>query len=160
MKQLHTGLLALALLSTTACATITKGTEDTVNIQSAPAGAEVTFHETSGKLADQYCETPCVMELNRKFTYKVLFEKEGYEQAEGRLEPKFSGDGAAGMAGNVLFGGIVGAAIDGSTGAMNDLKPNPLSVSLKKLESATAAAVEVVEDAIEAVSEEIQEASS
>ena len=59
-----------------------------------------------------------------------------------------------------MFGGIVGAAIDGSTGAMNDLKPNPLSVSLKKLESATEAAVEVVEDAIEAVSEEIQEASS
>lgn len=39
MKQLHTGLLAIGLLSTTACATLTKGTEDTVNIQSAPAGA-------------------------------------------------------------------------------------------------------------------------
>ncbi|MEL8056302.1 MAG: translation initiation factor 2 [Pseudomonadota bacterium] len=120
-------ILAAGLaVSLSACATITKGTEDTVRLNSQPEGAKVTFVETRGKLADQQCQTPCVMELNRKWDYKVTFELDGYKSVEGLLEPKLSGDGAAGMAGNVLIGGIVGAAIDGSTGAMNDLKPNPM----------------------------------
>ncbi|CAN0220327.1 unnamed protein product, partial [Chrysoparadoxa australica] len=114
---------------------ITKGSEDTVNVDSLPTGANVTFVEKLGKLADQYCSTPCTIELNRKYTYGVTFEKDGYKPVTGLLEPKLSGDGAAGMAGNILLGGIVGAAIDGSTGAMNDLKPNPMVAQLVAEES-------------------------
>lgn len=119
-------LAAFAVISLSACATITKGTDDTVRINSQPEGAKVTLAETRGKLTDQYCQTPCLLELNRKWNYKVTFEKDGYKSLETLLEPKLSGDGTAGMAGNILFGGIVGAAVDGSTGAMNDLKPNPM----------------------------------
>lgn len=125
----------VALMGTSACATITKGTEDTVTLNSVPSAASVTFSEKLGKLADQYCETPCVIELNRKYTYGVTFEKDGYKPVTGLLEPKFSSDGAAGMAGNILIGGIVGAAIDGSTGAMNDLKPNPMNAQLAEVGS-------------------------
>ena len=42
------------------------------------------------------------------------------------------GGGAAGMAGNVLLGGIVGAGVDAGTGAMHSHKPNPLVVNLEK----------------------------
>jgi hypothetical protein len=35
------------------------------------------------------------------------------------------------MAGNVIFGGVIGAVVDGSSGAMNDLTPNPLVVILR-----------------------------
>ena len=37
------------------------------------------------------------------------------------------------MAGNVLVGGLIGAAIDAGSGAMNDLRPNPVRVKLVPL---------------------------
>ena len=43
---------------------------------------------------------------------------------------QISGGGAAGMAGNVLLGGIIGAGVDAATGATKDLKPNPIDVKL------------------------------
>ncbi|MEM1037363.1 MAG: hypothetical protein AAGI14_11445 [Pseudomonadota bacterium] len=160
-------LLAAGMaVSLTACATITKGTDDTVRLNSQPEGAKVTFVETRGKLADQQCQTPCVMELNRKWNYKVTFELDGHKSVEGLLEPKLSGDGAAGMAGNILIGGIVGAAIDGSTGAMNDLKPNPMVAILAEegsdkdsyIQNAEEVGKEVekVEEVVEEVEEEAE----
>lgn len=159
-----------------ACATVTKGTDDTVTFQSTPPGASVSFKEVSGRINQEGCVTPCTIELNRKFTYSVEFAKEGYQTFVQLLEPKLSGDGTAGMAGNVLLGGVIGAAVDASTGAMNDLKPNPMGADLLPLEVAetatsvapatepdvgaeiTAAADEVadaVEDAAESVGEAV-----
>jgi hypothetical protein len=34
------------------------------------------------------------------------------------------------MAGNVVFGGIIGAGVDAATGATKQLKPNPVVVTL------------------------------
>ena len=119
-----------AVLAVTACATVTKGTEDTVVFNSKPPGASVAFKEVSGRINQAGCTTPCTLEINRKFTYSVEMSKEGYETSVQMLEPKLSTDGAAGMAGNVLLGGVIGAAVDASTGAMNDLKPNPMEVTL------------------------------
>jgi hypothetical protein len=34
------------------------------------------------------------------------------------------------MAGNLLLGGIIGMAVDGTNGSMNDLTPNPMDVKL------------------------------
>jgi len=127
---------AVATMAVTGCATVTKGREDTVTFNSQPTAATVSWADTNGKLAPQRCDTPCTVEINRKWTYNVVFSKEGYKDASGLLEPKLSGDGAAGMAGNVLLGGVIGAAVDGSTGAMNDLKPNPMIASLATIDSA------------------------
>ena len=41
------------------------------------------------------------------------------------------GAGAAGVAGNVLLGGVIGIGIDAATGASKDLKPNPVEVELE-----------------------------
>lgn len=46
------------------------------------------------------------------------------------MQSEISGAGAAGMAGNVLIGGVIGAGVDAGTGATKDLRPNPLSVQL------------------------------
>ena len=35
------------------------------------------------------------------------------------------------MAGNVIVGGLIGAIVDGSTGAMNSHYPNPLVIPLE-----------------------------
>lgn len=40
--------------------------------------------------------------------------------------------GGAGMAGNVIFGGLIGIGVDASTGAMRDLAPNPIEVTLEE----------------------------
>jgi len=34
------------------------------------------------------------------------------------------------MAGNIFVGGIIGVAVDAGSGAMNDLVPNPVNVTL------------------------------
>lgn len=130
MRLLLNSTVLATVVSLSACATITKGTEDTVKFESSPSAANVTISETRGMLTDLTCVTPCVKEVNRKWTYRVTFTKQGYEPLSQLLEPKFSGDGAAGMAGNIFLGGIVGMGVDASTGAMNDLKPNPMVVSL------------------------------
>ncbi|WP_246251740.1 hypothetical protein [Parasulfitobacter algicola] len=39
--------------------------------------------------------------------------------------------GAAGMAGNVLIGGVIGIGVDAATGATQNLEPNPVMVNLR-----------------------------
>ena len=41
------------------------------------------------------------------------------------------GAGAAGMAGNVIVGGIIGGVVDVASGAMLEIRPNPLQVALE-----------------------------
>lgn len=77
------------------------------------------------------CTTPCRQELRRKRDYLVTFEKEGYQPSQATLSPKFGGAGAAGFAGNVLLGGLVGMGVDAATGASTVLRPNPLRVTLE-----------------------------
>lgn len=52
---------------------------------------------------------------------------------EVTVSPQVSGGGGAGMAGNVLFGGLIGAAVDAGSGAMHDLVPNPVDVRMVPL---------------------------
>jgi hypothetical protein len=46
------------------------------------------------------------------------------------MVPKVSTSGGTAMAGNLLLGGVIGAGVDGLTGAMKDLSPNNLDVIL------------------------------
>jgi hypothetical protein len=43
---------------------------------------------------------------------------------------KFAGAGAAGLAGNVLVGGVVGMGVDVATGATLEHFPNPVAANL------------------------------
>jgi hypothetical protein len=43
-----------------------------------------------------------------------------------------AGAGGAGFLGNALIGGVIGAGVDATSGAMLDLSPNPLNVQLEK----------------------------
>ena len=66
--------LITAFVSTTACATVTKGTEDTVRLESNPPMAQVTIEDSRYILRDITCVTPCKLELNRKWAYYVTFD--------------------------------------------------------------------------------------
>lgn len=123
--------LALACSGVSGCATITRGTNDHFVVETDPVGASVT---TSN---GHFCtSTPCSIKMPRRSEFKVTIEKEGYKPWEGQVTNKISGGGGLGMAGNVVFGGIIGAGVDAGTGAMLDLTPNPLVVRLEKLEDA------------------------
>ena len=127
MHNLARGLVitAAALLST-ACATITRGSTEAWTVETDPSGATV---RTSAGYA---CEaTPCTWKLPRKTAFEVTISKPGYKTVQTQVVSTISTAGGAGMAGNVILGGLIGATVDLTTGAMKDLKPNPLTVKLE-----------------------------
>jgi hypothetical protein len=120
------GALALALGG---CATVTRGTNDSWTVNTTPSGAAV---KTSNQFA---CDaTPCTFKMPRKSEFDVTITKTGYKTWTGHVTHHISGAGGAGLAGNVLLGGVIGAGVDAYSGAMDDLVPNPLNVALEKEE--------------------------
>ncbi len=122
-RVLAVAIAALALL--TGCATITRGTSEAWTVNTDPSGASVKL--SNGFACDQ---TPCTFKLPRKSEFDVVIQKQGYTTARTHVTNQVSGGGGAGMAGNVLVGGIIGAGVDVYSGAMLSLKPNPLTVKL------------------------------
>jgi hypothetical protein len=112
---------ALALASSLgACATITRGTTTRFTVESSPPQAHVS---TSSGFS---CEaTPCAFRMPRKDKFTVTVSKPGYRTATLQVDSKLASGGAAGFVGNALIGGVIGAAVDVTTGATNDLNPNP-----------------------------------
>lgn len=141
MKYVLVGALALL----TGCATVTRGTTQAWTVESDPIGASVRL--SSGET----CTTPCTLKKKRKHGFSVVIEKDGYEQVLTSVVSSIGGGGAAGLAGNVLIGGLIGIGVDAGTGAANDLKPNPLVV---RLNPKVAAPIDAAPAAPAAVAEE------
>lgn len=119
-------LICLAVVTATAgCATITRGSNDVLVVNSTPPGAQV-------KLSDgQSCTgTPCSFKVPRKSELNVLVSKARCQPRQVRVTNRVASGGGAAMAGNVLVGGVIGAAVDAGSGAMLELVPNPLNVAL------------------------------
>ncbi|MBU4195991.1 MAG: PEGA domain-containing protein [Alphaproteobacteria bacterium] len=133
------GVRALALagvaLSLPACATVTRGSSQQFSVQSTPPGAQVS---TSNGFECQ--ATPCTFRMPRKDAFRITVSKDGYVAQTHDITSSVSGAGGTAMAGNILIGGIIGGAIDATSGAMNDLKPNPLIVTLRTPAEEAAAA--------------------
>jgi len=110
------------------CASVTRGTTENISISSTPAGATA---ELSGLDNPANCVTPCVVVAKRSADITVTVTKEGYEPQVIPLTKEIPGAGAAGFAGNVLLGGLVGMGVDAATGAALDHKPNPVIVTLQ-----------------------------
>ena len=118
---------SLVAALTAGCATITRGTTESFVIETRPAGAEA-------KLSNGlYCTTPCSVKVKRRGDFVVTLTKDGYETTTATVTSSIDGGGSAGMAGNVLLGGVIGAGVDAGTGAMHSHKPNPLVVELVPL---------------------------
>jgi hypothetical protein len=127
--RIISALFLLLILS--GCATITRGTQEAFAIESNPPGA------TAKLSTGLTCQTPCSIKVKRRGDFTVKIEKEGYETVEATVTSSIDGAGGAGMAGNVILGGLIGAGVDAGTGAMHSHKPNPLSVTMVKLGEAT-----------------------
>jgi hypothetical protein len=124
-------LLAAAIAAPcVGCASVTRGTTENISISSTPAGATA---ELSGLDNPTACVTPCVVVAKRSADITVTVTKDGYEPQVIPLTKEIPGSGAAGFAGNILVGGLVGMGVDAATGAAQDHKPNPVIVTLQPI---------------------------
>lgn len=122
------GVLAVGL-ALSGCASITRGWNEQMQFSSVPSEANV---RTSMGFQ---CLTPCTLQVGRKDEFTVVFSKAGYETKEVQVRTQVAGGGAAGFAGNVLLGGVVGMGVDVASGAALEHCPNPVSVTLKRVGS-------------------------
>jgi hypothetical protein len=124
-------LLAAALaLPCVGCASVVRGTTENISIATTPAGATA---EISGLEIPTACVTPCVVQAKRNADITVAISKDGYEPQVIPLTKEVPGTGAAGFAGNLLAGGLIGMGVDAATGAAQDHKPNPVIVTLQPI---------------------------
>lgn len=113
----------LAALWLAGCASVVRGTSEDVRIETTPADAVITTSLGNGCPA-----SPCVVSVKRKLAFSVTATREGYETAIVEVKTKVSGEGAAGFAGNVVAGGVIGMGVDAVNGAALDHVPNPVII--------------------------------
>lgn len=123
------GGLILAGVMLQGCATVTRGTTEAFVVETDPIGAQV---KTSN---GHFCEsTPCAITMKHRSEFDVTISKEGYEDHVTHVTHQMAGSGGAGLAGNVLVGGIIGLGVDAMTGSAQELVPNPLIIKLTPVE--------------------------
>jgi len=113
-----------ALLLLSGCATVIKGTTQTMPISSDPDGADVVVNNLV------VGTTPTEVELQRKRDHQITIRKEGYAPA---TVPVLKSVGGA-VWGNILAGGIIGWGVDAASGAQYNLKPETIFVRLRPLQ--------------------------
>jgi hypothetical protein len=122
-------LVAAAIaLPCVGCASVTRGTTENISIATTPSGATA---DIAGLDIPTACVTPCVVQAKRNADITVTINKEGYQPQIIPLTKEIPGSGAAGFAGNLLAGGLIGMGVDAATGAALDHKPNPVIVTLQ-----------------------------
>ncbi|KQQ01029.1 translation initiation factor 2 [Methylobacterium sp. Leaf122] len=116
---------ALVAVGLAACGSVTRGTSELIAFTSEPPGAAVAT------ATSRYCTTtPCSLDVPRSEEFDVTFTKPGFQPQTVPVRTKLAGAGAAGFAGNVLAGGVIGMGVDAYTGAAMDHTPNPVAVTL------------------------------
>lgn len=121
------GIVALCAFAG-GCASVTRGTTENLSVASTPSGAEAVI---SGLDVPTTCMTPCSVVVKRNADLSVTVQKPGFEPQTVQLTREIQTTGAAGFAGNVLLGGLVGMGVDAATGAARDHKPNPVIITLQ-----------------------------
>jgi hypothetical protein len=109
----HAVVAASALILLAGCATMIRGTEQEVSVNTNPPGAKVDFSN------GQSCTSPCHITAARDQSLLVTISKESCGTQTATMVPTLGGEG-------VLLGGL----IDYGTGAVYDLQPNPMTITL------------------------------
>jgi hypothetical protein len=118
MKQI---VLALGfVLFASGCATIIKGTTQTVSINSNVEGAQVIVN------GESVGQTPFTGQIKRKSGTTVTVRKQGYQTKTVTLTTEIE----AIFWGNIISGGAIGSTTDLTTGAMYYYAPSTLEVDL------------------------------
>jgi hypothetical protein len=112
--RLHRALtIVLTLVVLPGCATMIRGTEQQVTVNTNPPGANIQFSN------GQSCQSPCTITSKRDQSLQITISKDRCQTQTATMIPTLAGAG-------VILGGL----IDYGTGAVYDLQPNPLTVTL------------------------------
>lgn len=115
-------IFPLVLLYMTGCASMVNSTRQEISISANQMGAQAK--SDSGLM----CNTPCSLDLSRKMSHIITVEKEGYESINVTINNSVSGW----IAGNILFGGLIGLVIDFVSGGAYKLQPETVEANLIK----------------------------
>jgi hypothetical protein len=121
------GGVLLCAASLSACATITRGTRQNFVIETDPPGANIQLS------TGQHCVSPCNLRLKRKDDFTVTATLDGYQPAEAEVRSAMHAGGGTALAGNLIAGGIIGGVVDATNGSLNDLRPNPLRITMTRI---------------------------
>jgi len=110
--------VAIALLLS-ACATITRGTTQTVSVTT-PGVPDATCTLTSSAVGTKVVRTPATITLEKgRESVAVHCTKECYTDGTGVIASDFEPM----VAGNIVLGGAIGLGVDAASGAMNKYAP-------------------------------------
>lgn len=125
MNYVHQATKILVLISTltslTSCATVMHGTRQTIGISSNPSNAIVWVDK------NYVGNTPLIVEMSRKDNHIVRIELEGYQPYEATFSRQVSGW----VFGNVVFGGVIGLAVDAISGGLYRLTPEQIEAEMR-----------------------------
>jgi hypothetical protein len=128
MRKLIGAALVLPL-TLGGCASVTRGWDDQIQINSNPPEANV-------RLSNGFaCQTPCTLKISRKDEFTAVISKAGFQTEQVVVRTQIAGGGAAGFAGNILLGGVIGMGVDAASGATLEHCPNPIAVNLRPVNS-------------------------
>jgi hypothetical protein len=74
------------------------------------------------------------LQIKRNEKVVVSFTKPGFEKESVLVYGKVAANGAVGVMGNALVGGVPGLLVDTVTGAALDMCPNPVAVVLRPIQ--------------------------
>ena len=121
-KYILTSLSCITLCFFSGCASIVHGKMQNVSLSSSPLGATVIIDGMKvGK-------TPLTKDLRRKDNHYVRFELDGFLPYEDAFIQQTSGW----VWGNMLFGGLIGLAIDAINDAPYKLTPEKIHAEMKQ----------------------------
>jgi len=128
-SKLYSKLLGIFFLFIfiSGCATIFKGSEADIRVNSSPAGATIKVNGINSGL------TPQTLSLKRNQTHQIEFSRDGFESVLFNVERKF--DIGTTVIGNIFSWGIIGIIVDVATGAAYTLTPADLQANLGALQS-------------------------
>jgi hypothetical protein len=113
---LGTAAGAAGFLLLCSCATVVSGTSQDVAVETEPQGARCTFSRGAEGDLGSIGPTPGKLHLTRrKEAVTITCTRDGFEPSVETVESIFTGA----TVGNILLGGIVGAAVDAASGANN-----------------------------------------
>jgi PEGA domain len=119
-RMLQVVLMVVAAAAMQGCATIVKGSSQSIPVSSDPPAADILL---DGKLVGQ---TPRTLALKRDSNYLITIQKTGFEP---QSVPVVKDIGGA-VWGNVIAGGLIGWGVDAASGAQYNLLPASVSVKL------------------------------
>ena len=120
MRKLFYGALPIVLFFGAGCASITKGTNQAVAIDT-PGAPGATCTLASEGIGSKVVKTPTSLVLDKsQHNIAVSCKKECFQDAVGIIPSHTE----AMTAGNVVVGGVVGLSVDAASGAMNKYNDN------------------------------------